>query len=171
MIIWINGPYGVGKTTLAEELHRLQPHSFLFDAEAVGDAVRNNLPEEWFEALFERYPMWFQVCAALLADLAGRYDGDVYVPMTLVLPDSFEKMARPLRAQGIPVRHVLLESSYEVLHDRILARGEEEDCWCMQQIDLCLQNQRTFEDVIRIPSLGRSPQELAREVRQAAGLR
>lgn len=172
MIIWINGPYGVGKTTLAEALCELRPHSFLFDAEAVGNAVRDNLPEALFQGwLFESYPMWFRMCTELLADLAGRYDGDIFVPMTLILPDSFEKMERPLKARGIAVRHVLLESSYAVVHDRILARGETEDCWCMQQIDLCLKNQGTFENAIRVPSLGKSPQELALEVQRAAGLR
>lgn len=38
MIIWINGPYGVGKSTLAEALQQKLPNSFLFDAEQIGRA-------------------------------------------------------------------------------------------------------------------------------------
>ncbi len=166
MVIWIDGPYGVGKSTLAEKLHESNPHSFVFDAEAVGNAVRDNLPEELFRGyIFEGYPMWFRLCTELLADLAGRYQGDIYVPMTLVWPDSYAKMEKPLTERGTAVRHVLLEAPHGVIRQRILARGEEEDCWCMQHIDLCLENQKQFENVIRISSWGKTPAELALEVK------
>ena len=36
MIIWINGAFGAGKTTLAEELHRRLPDAVMFDPEDVG---------------------------------------------------------------------------------------------------------------------------------------
>lgn len=168
MILWINGPYGVGKSALAKELHRRNPRSFVFDAEAVGNAVRDNLPAELFRGyIFERYPLWFDTCAKLLTQIAGQYNGDIYVPMTLVMPDSFEKIEAPLKKQGLPILHILLESSREIIHDRILARGETEDCWCMRHIDLCLDRQKAFENVIRIKSYGKSAAELAQDVETA----
>ena len=168
MIIWINGPYGVGKSTLADELHRQNPNSFIFDAEAVGNAVRDNLPPERFHGyIFEGYPMWFTVCAALLNDIAQNFAGDIYVPMTLVYPDSFAKLAGPLSAWGHTVKHILLTSTYDVVHDRILARGEDENCWCMQHIRLCLEQQNAFEDVIRIESGGASVTSLAAQIQAA----
>ena len=36
MIIWINGGFGAGKTTLAEELHRRLPDTIVYDPEDVG---------------------------------------------------------------------------------------------------------------------------------------
>lgn len=168
MIIWINGPYGVGKSSLAENLHERNPHSFIFDAETVGNAIRDNLPKELFNGYtFERYPLWFTTCAELLADIAHRYDGDIYVPMTLVFSDSFEKIERPLKERNIRISHILLESSRQIVHDRILARGEDEDCWCMRHIDLCLKQQNDFGNVIRIASHGKSVSELAMDVEKA----
>lgn len=168
MIIWINGPYGVGKSSLAEKLHECNPHSFIFDAEAVGNAVRDNMPKELFNGyIFEGYPLWFSMCVELLADIASRYDGDIYVPMTLVFADSFEKIERPLKQRKVCIKHILLESSKQIIHDRILARGEEEDCWCMRHIDLCLEQQRNFENVIRIASYGKPVSELAVDVENA----
>ena len=168
MIIWINGPYGVGKSSLAEKLHEYNPHSFIFDAEAVGNAVRDNRPKELFNGyIFEGYPLWFSICAQLLADIASGYDGDIYVPMTLVFADSFEKIERPLKERNVCVKHILLESSSQIIHDRILARGEEEDCWCMRHINLCLKQQRNFKNVIRIESYGKSVSELAADVENA----
>ena len=36
MIIWINGAFGAGKTTLAEELHRRLPDAVVYNPEDVG---------------------------------------------------------------------------------------------------------------------------------------
>ena len=171
MIVWIDGAYGAGKSTLAEQLHRLLPNSFVFDAESVGNAVRDNMPHEvYYCEIFEGYDLWFQVCRELLAALTARFDGVVLVPMTLIRQDSFAKFAVPLRERGIEIVHVLLESSKELIHDRILERGEDEDCWCMRHIDDCLSAQRRYKDVVRISSLGQTADELAGEVIQALGL-
>lgn len=43
MIYWINGSYGVGKTTIAEFLVKELKKAYIFDPEAVGNAVRDNL--------------------------------------------------------------------------------------------------------------------------------
>lgn len=166
MIIWIDGPYGVGKSTLAEALHRENPTSFLFDAEAVGNAVRDNLPKEMFRGyIFEEYPLWFETIAALLLQITAQYAGDVYIPMTLVYEDSFEKIARPLRERGVRVEHILLEAPHGTVRERILARGEEEGCWCMEHIGLCIEKQNRFSGVSRVPTQGRAPEALAKTVR------
>lgn len=36
MIIWINGTFGAGKTTLSEELMRRLPEAVFFDPEDIG---------------------------------------------------------------------------------------------------------------------------------------
>lgn len=162
MILWIDGPYGVGKSTLANALHEREPDSFIFDAEAVGNAVRDNLPPEMFNGwIFEGYPLWFHMCAALLTEIAGNFSGTVYVPMTLTEQDSFEKITRPLRERGVRVEHILLEADDDTVRQRILARGEEEGCWCMENIGLCQARQRDFTDVIRINAAGQTAELLA----------
>ena len=167
MIIWIDGAYGVGKSTLAEKLHALLPNSFIFDAENVGNAVRDNMPQSvYYSETFEGYPLWFHVCNELLTELNDRLDGVILVPMTLMRQESFARFAEPLRGQGVEIVHVLLESSREIIHDRILERGENEDCWCMRNIDECLSAQQRFEDVIRVQSVGQTADELAKEVVQ-----
>ena len=164
MILWIDGPYGVGKSTLAEALHGLRPESFVFDAEEVGNAVRDNLPMNTYSDVFEGYPLWFEFCSELLLEISKSFWGDIFVPMTLIYPDSFEKIAAPLREYGTDIRHILLESDYETVRGRILERGEDEDCWCIENIGLCLKNQAKFDDVIRIKSVDAPVYELAKEV-------
>ena len=44
MILWVNGAYGIGKTSVCNELQNRLPVSHLFDPEAIGDVSRNVLP-------------------------------------------------------------------------------------------------------------------------------
>jgi 2-phosphoglycerate kinase len=43
MIIFINGAFGVGKTSVATELSSLIPDSLMFDPEEIGFMLRNIL--------------------------------------------------------------------------------------------------------------------------------
>lgn len=45
MIIWLNGPFGVGKTTLANLLHQEIPDSILYNPEHLGDFFQEILPK------------------------------------------------------------------------------------------------------------------------------
>ena len=56
MIIWISGPYGVGKSTLAKVLEKKIENALIFDAEEVGNAVRGNYPDDPYGYIFEDYP-------------------------------------------------------------------------------------------------------------------
>ena len=58
MIVWINGPFGVGKTTLAVELAARIENSFIFDPEEVGFMIRKLTPPSKQLADFQDYPLW-----------------------------------------------------------------------------------------------------------------
>ena len=119
MIIWISGPYGVGKTTLAEAMAAKMDNALVFDAEEVGNAVRGNYPGCPYGYIFEDYPLWGEFCYLLLKDIHEKFHMDILVPMTLLRMESYSIIGK-LKQDGID----------------ILARGEEEGCWCMENIEL-----------------------------------
>ncbi len=162
MIIWISGPYGVGKSTLAETLAPKMNGAIIFDAEEVGNAVRENYPGEPFGVIFEDYPLWGKFCAELLADIEKTYGRDILVPMTLVRKKS-QKIIDSLNNAGIDTRLVILEASHGAVHDRILARGEDEDCWCMENIDMSREGSSAL-DGVKISTDSKSPEEIAKEL-------
>lgn len=161
MIIWLNGPYGVGKSTLAEKVRERVSQCFLFDAELVGDAVRENFPEQFFKETYEEFPVWLEICRKLLKELDSKFDGCILVPMTLIRPDSVEAIVGGLKSDGVRILHVLLDASPETIWNRILTRGENEDCWCMQQIDRCLAEQQKMTCDLRLLTTNESPEILA----------
>lgn len=135
MIIWISGPYGVGKSTLAEAIAAKMNNALIFDAEEVGNAVRENYPDCPYGYIFEDYPLWSEFCYMLLKDIHEKFHKNILVPMTLLRMESYGIIEK-LNRDGIDTRLVVLEASYQTVHDRILDRGEEEECWCMENIEL-----------------------------------
>ena len=145
MIIWISGPYGVGKSTLAEALAPKMGGAIIFDAEEVGNAVRENYPGEPFGVVFEDYPMWGKFCAALLKDIHKMYGKNILVPMTLVRKKS-QEIIDNLNSGGIDTR-----------------LGEDEDCWCMENIEMSREGSSSL-DGIKISADEKTPEEIADEV-------
>ena len=88
MIIWISGPYGVGKSTLAEAMAAKMNNALIFDAEEVGNAVRGNYPDCPYGYIFEDYPLWGEFCYLLLKDVHEKFHKDILVPMTLLRAES-----------------------------------------------------------------------------------
>lgn len=163
MIYWINGAYGIGKSTVAECLAKRLGKAYVFDAEEVGNAIRDNYPEEArHSVIFEDYPLWRETNFKLLLDIYRKYDGDIIVAMTLLRGSSYFDIIKKLSDNGVAVKYVFLDGDYKTVHDRILARGETEDCWCMQTIELCLEAQRKDGNAEHIDAIHHSPEEIVR---------
>ena len=135
MVIWISGPYGVGKSTLAEYMQSKMKDALIFDAEEVGNAVRDNYPDHPYGFIFEDYELWGDFCYKLIKDIHENFHKNVIVPMTLLRQNSY-RIIENLRKDGIDTHLVVLEADHQTVHDRILDRGEKEGCWCMENIDL-----------------------------------
>ncbi len=163
MMIFISGPYGVGKSTVAEALAP-QLDALIFDAEAVGNAVRDNYPDWPFGAIFEDYPLWAECCVRLLADLHERYGHDILVPMTLLRASSRSSLIDRLEAMGVETRLIVLTASHQTVRNRILARGESEDCWCMQHIDEARQESALMPGAYCIGTDEHSVDEIAQAI-------
>ena len=169
MIVWISGPYGVGKSTLAEALVKKINHAILFDAEKVGDAVRENYPNEPYGVIYEDYPLWCEFNYMLLRDVHNTFHHNILVPMTMVRQNTYDKIIQRLLDDGIDTKLIILEGSYQCIHDRILARGEEEGCWCMENIEMSSNGSRAVQNGYHISTDNKSVDELARIVLEYIG--
>ncbi|MBR5948874.1 MAG: GNAT family N-acetyltransferase [Clostridia bacterium] len=167
MIIWISGPYGVGKSALAEALAQRMENALIFDAEAVGNAVRGNYPDCPYGYIFEDYPLWGEFCVRLIRDVHEKFNKDILVPMTLLRESSFGIIEK-LRQAGIKTELIVLEASHKTVHDRILKRGEEEGCWCMENIELSRRGSAAL-DGIHIETDEKTVAELAAAVLSFVG--
>jgi hypothetical protein len=107
MLLWINGPFGGGKTITAHELGRRLPGSVVCDPECIGYGMHRMLPPS-LRSDFRDLPPWRHSVRELLWHTLRSYRGPVIVPMTLTDSAHFDEIVGALRAGGADVRHFAL---------------------------------------------------------------
>ncbi|MFF3741965.1 AAA family ATPase [Streptomyces sp. NPDC002566] len=155
MLLWINGPFGGGKTQTAHEIRRRLPGSVVCDPEHVGFGLHRMLPPALRED-FRDLASW-RLGVVEVLDLALRkHDGVVIVPMTLTDPDHFAETVGRLRELGHDVRHFTLLAERETVLRRLRERGlgrllrflagknaaPRQESWAVRQLDHCLERLR-----------------------------
>ena len=119
MIIWINGGFGAGKTTLAEELSRRLPDAVLYDPEQVGIMLW-----KWLRPNgdFQHLPSWRELVVATALSLRRHHADTLIVPMSLIRDAYRDQILGGLADAGEQVLHVFLELDAGVLRDRLNTR-------------------------------------------------
>lgn len=138
MIIWVNGAFGAGKTTICYELQRRIPDSYVYDPENIGFFIRKNTPKQVLKADFQDHIMWREMNYSMLKAIYDEYAGVIIVPMTIVNPQYFAEIIGRLKADGVEIKHFALLATRETLLKRLKSRGENQHSWAAQQIDRCL---------------------------------
>ena len=123
MILWLNGSFGAGKTTVAHELQRRLPDAFVYDPENVGYFLRKNAPEVCRTEDFQDVPLWRDFNYETLKWIAGTYPGVILVPMTLNRQQYFDEIIGRLVQDGVVVHHVILWAGQETLLKRLGKRS------------------------------------------------
>jgi predicted kinase len=119
VIIWINGGFGAGKTTLAEELHRRLPDAVVYDPEDVGLMLWKQLrPDGDFQDL----PSWRELVVATALSLRRHHADTLIVPMALIREAYRAEILGGLADAGEEVLHVFLEADAGVLRERLSTR-------------------------------------------------
>lgn len=122
MLIWINGPFGVGKTQTAHELHYRLPGSVVCDPEHVGFGLQRMLPKS-LRGDFQDLAAWRTGVLEVLDLVLRQTPAVVLVPMTLVDPTYVDEVLGGLRRQGHDVRHLALLAERETVVERLQIRG------------------------------------------------
>jgi len=119
VIIWINGGFGTGKTTLAQELHRRLPDAVVYDPEDVGIMLW-----KWIRPNgdFQHLPSWRELVVATALSLRRHHAETLIVPMSLIRDAYRAEILGGLADAGEEVLHVFLEVDAGVLRERLNAR-------------------------------------------------
>ena len=174
MLVWINGPFGGGKTVTAFELARRCEGAVVCDPEEVGFGLRRAMPPAVWGGDFQDLRSWRQGVVEVLDRTLNGIDGPVLVPMTLVDERYVEEVIGGLRALGHDVRHIALMTSAQEVRRRLYWRGIpgiNRDLWALEQVDRCLEalNRPGFAEPV--DTAGRTVAEVADAVADLVGLR
>jgi predicted kinase len=119
VIIWLNGGFGAGKTTLAQELHRRLPDAVVYDPEDVGLMLW-----KWMrpDGDFQHLPSWRELVVATALSLRRHHAKTLIVPMALIRNAYRAEILGGLADAGEEVLHVFLAADAGVLRERLNAR-------------------------------------------------
>lgn len=173
MLVWINGPCGVGKTATAFELNRRLPGSVVCDPAHVGFGMRRMLPvslqREW-----QDIPAWRQAVRELLRMTLAEHDGPVIAPMMLANSGHFQEIIGGLRDDGIGLRHfALLAEPSTVVHrlrSRSLGLEPRTQPWEVDRLDEWLRQLRQPEFAEQVYTDDKSVAQVADIISSSAGL-
>lgn len=122
MLLWINGPFGAGKTQTAHEIRRRLAGSIICDPESLGFGLHRMMPPA-LRGDFQDLAAWRHGVYEVL-DLALKGStGPVIVPMTIVESMYFRETVGRLREQGHDVRHFALLAQRSTTLRRLRERG------------------------------------------------
>ncbi|MGH3567709.1 MAG: hypothetical protein ACRDRH_17090 [Pseudonocardia sp.] len=134
MIVWLNGPFGVGKSSAAAVIRTALPESTRFDPELVGVMLREIVPA--LTGDFQDLPLWRRLVVEVSAALHDE-SPLLITPMTLVREDYAREIWGGLALRGVDVQIVLLHADGEILTQRI--RGdhlnERAQSWRLDHLD------------------------------------
>jgi hypothetical protein len=119
VIIWINGGFGAGKTTLAQELHRRLPDTIVYSPEDVGLMLWKWMPPN---GDFQHLPSWRELVVATALSLRRHHADTLIVRMSLIRDAYRDQILGGLADAGEQVLHVFLEVDAAVLRERLNAR-------------------------------------------------
>jgi predicted kinase len=178
VIIWLNGGFGAGKTTLAEELHRRVPDAVVYNPEDVGLMLWKWMrPNDDFQHL----PSWRELVVTTALSLRKHHADTLIVPMSLIRDAYRAEILGGLADAGEEVLHVFLEADAGVLRERLNARvgipvnlGANQSAreWALSRVDTAIvAAARQPGGTLMLRSDRLTPAELADEVLVAAGMR
>ncbi|MFE2913220.1 AAA family ATPase [Kitasatospora indigofera] len=152
MLLWINGPFGGGKTQTAHEIGRRLAGSVICDPEQVGFGLHRMMPPS-LRGDFQDLPAWRQGVHEVLDRVLTAHEGVVIAPMTVVEPLYFREIVGRLREGGHDVRHFALLAERGTVLRRLRERGFghaaqffagkdaplRRESFALSKLDLCLE--------------------------------
>jgi predicted kinase len=141
MIVFVNGPFGVGKTSVARLLVEEIPDAILYDPEVIGSILRRVLGPFKKVDDYQDYALWRTLVvggARLLRKASAR---TLVVPMTVWRRDYFDSVIAGLRRVDGDLACFRLTASRDVLTDRISSDTEDREAhaWRASHVDVCMK--------------------------------
>ena len=143
-VVWINGAFGAGKSTVANRLAAAIPDALVFDPEPLARLIRNATPPSRRPSDYQDSALWRHLTVEAVLGLASAGDV-VIVPMTVIDEGYFADMVGVLRTSDVPVHHFSLTASPATIRRRLLKRQVTRlvhpgsTRWALDRVERCCE--------------------------------
>lgn len=177
MLLWINGAFGAGKTSVATGLVERIDGARLYDPEHVGFFLGSTVPPSP-TGDFQDLPIWRTLVADVAIALDRHYGGTLVVPMTIADPQYFDEICGPIEDAGIEIDRRLLDVPAQVLRERIVNQVMNPDDaaddrrirdWRLGAVDRCVAAFGAHDFGRRVSNVDRSVADTVDEIVASLG--
>jgi hypothetical protein len=124
VVLWINGTFGVGKTTAANLIREQDPAWRLFDPEWVGYMLRANLGDVPCDD-FQDLPPWRTLVPRVAHEIALLTGDNLLAMQTVLVEEYWGELRRGFTDHRMEVFHVVLDADEATVRSRIMADGAD----------------------------------------------
>lgn len=164
-IIWINGTFGVGKTTVSNVIVDKINNAFLLEFD---DLQMKYKPKSIFDVLGDRYPEARRyLIDALVSEILeiiqqGQYDY-LIIPIALINDYCREKLVNGLA--NIDSYHFILKASNDILQERIFNQENRDVDLAITYMDIANDYLRNhYSEAYRIDTTNKTIDSIADEI-------
>ena len=118
MMIWINGTFGVGKSTAGTALVDALPALRLFDPETVGYMLAHSLKDQAFTD-FQDLPAWRTLVPAVAVEIRRHTGQELVAVQTVMRQEYWAELTATFNDLGEQIFHVVLDADGATLRKRI----------------------------------------------------
>jgi len=164
-LIWLNGAFGSGKTSLARRLVAASRRAWLLDPEKIGFMLTRQMPSSG-DRDFQTLPAWRELAVQAALAAAAEWPGRLaIVPMALPERERFDAIVGELRRRGVTVHHFSLLAAPATLRRRLRWRLDwpRSRRWALAQIER-FESLREPGFATQIETDLRSRDEVVREI-------
>jgi len=174
-LIWLNGPFGGGKTQTAHELSRRLPGSVVCDPEHMGFGMHRMLPPP-LRPDFQDLKSWRDGVVEILDLVLRKHNGPAIAPITVINPAYLKETVGRLQDMDHEVHHYSLLARRETVLKRLQRRGLGravpwlDDTWAKSKVDECLTRLREPEFATHVWTDDLTVKEVADHIATSAGV-
>lgn len=136
-VVWLNGTFGVGKSSAARKLADTRADAHVFEPEWIGYLLKCLPASPARRQDYQQLRLWRSLTRWSLLLLSRARHGVLIVPMTMVEPQPRGETIDALRRAGITVIEVVLTASQNRIAARMDARGSSPGNWGLRQFTRC----------------------------------
>lgn len=170
MIIWLNGTFGVGKTTTGSILAGLDPRLRTVDPESVGSLLVRALPDHDVRD-FQDFEAWRRLTPIVIDEIARTTGQHLVAVQSVLSSDYWSELQVGLARLGHRVFHVLLEADERVVRERIEADVVETSArqWRLDHLPTCAAARPWMlaRTDLRVDTTHRTPADAASVIHEA----
>ena len=163
MILFLNGPFGVGKTSAARILVEKIPDAMLYNPEVIGHLLQRIVGPVKKVEDFQDYALWRRLVVRVARGLRAVSTKTLVIPMTVWRRDYFDPIVAGLRWVDPDLRCFRLTASEPELARRIASDADDTGAygWRVSHAEVCLNALRDPAFGAEVPTDGLAPVEVA----------